>query len=257
MKYILNSFIAILFLNFTFVNQSVSQEHADNPMSFNVYRVYPAISFTKDEFSKAKSIIDINDRFKPEWVKNYVSVEITATKNGKSVNALGKTEVLTQDQIQLINSADLNTEIAVSVMYFPDNNLSHNDVQEERFKFYLDHEVDARYAGEQEEMLQYIKQNAIDKIPKGTFGQYQLSAVTFSVNKKGQIVDVNVLLSAENEAVDKFLYDAVCNMGKWRPAEYTDGTKIKQDYVLLVGDMKSCNTNLINIRAEFGFEEEF
>ena len=257
MKYILNSLIAILFLNFTFVNQSVSQEYTDNPMSYDVYRVYPAISFSKDEFSKAKSIIDINDRFKPEWVKKYVSVKITAMKNGKSVNAFGKTEELTQDQIQLINSADLNTEIAVSVKYFPDNNLSHNDVQEERFNFYLDPEVDAIYSGTKDEMLQNIKKNAIDKIPSDAFGQYQLSAVTFTVNEKGQIVDVNVLLPTESETIDKLLFDAVCNMGQWTPAEYADGTKVKQEYVLTVGNIESRNTNLINISTGNRNDEEF
>jgi len=39
-------------------------------------------------------------------------------------------------------------------------------------------------------------------------------------------------------------------MPKWTPASYSDGTAIEQDYVLMVGNMKSCIVNLLNIRKK-------
>lgn len=256
MKYFQNNLLVFLFFSFVIVNDIAAQAEDVNPMSFDIYRIYPAISFTKEDFNKAKTIIDINDRFKPEWVKKYISVDITAFKHGKSVKASNKNEVLSNEQIDLINSADLDTEIAVSVKYIPDNTLSHNDVQEERFRFRLDPEVDAQYIGDREDMLQYIKQSAVDKIPSDLFGVYHLSAVTFTVEVTGKIVDVAVALSCENEEVNKLLYETVCNIGKWKPAEFANGTKVKQDYVLTVGNIMSCNTNLINIRRGPMYDNE-
>ena len=37
-------------------------------------------------------------------------------------------------------------------------------------------------------------------------------------------------------------------MPSWKPAAYANGMKVKQDFVLTVGDMTSCVVNLLNIR---------
>ena len=37
-------------------------------------------------------------------------------------------------------------------------------------------------------------------------------------------------------------------MPNWAPAQYRDGTRVNQDFVLTVGDMTSCKMNLLNVR---------
>jgi len=252
MKY----FSSLFFSLFVFVHSGLSQSSEANPMSFDVYRIYPALSFPIDTFNKAETIIDVNDRFKPEWVKEYVSVEFTASKSGKTYSATGTNQYITDEQKYLVQHADVNTKILVKVNYYPDNNLSQNDIQEERFAFHIDPENEAQFAGEHSDLLAYFKQKVIDEIPEDLFGLYTLAAVAFTVNAEGDIVDVNIAMPTGDAVVDTLIYDAVCKMDKWKPAQYKDGKRAEQEFAFTVGNMKSCNTNLINIRAGLRYEDE-
>jgi len=37
-------------------------------------------------------------------------------------------------------------------------------------------------------------------------------------------------------------------MANWQPAEYANGLKVRQEFVLTIGDHRSCTINLLNIR---------
>jgi len=256
MKSNLKNIIVFFFILFCFIKVLPAQGFFNDSLSYNIYRVYPAFSCTKEKFNEAKTIVDINNWFKPSWVKEYVSVEVNAFVKGQVKKAIGLNDTFTQDQINLINLADLNSQITVTIKYYPDNTLSVNDEQKEEFKFSIDPEADAKYSDDEQEMLQYLSQNIIDKIPDSTFINYKLAAVAFSVNEQGEIFDIDMLLSSGNESVDKLLYETIYNMQNWIPAQYLNGTKVKQDFVLTVGDMRSCNTNLINIRDYESLLEE-
>ena len=85
---------------------------------------------------------------------------------------------------------------------------------------------------------------------RGVFKQHQLAAVTFVVTEKGEVADAKTFWTSEDEKVDKLLLETICNMPDWQPAAFADGTNSKQEFVLTVGDMKSCVANLLNIRSE-------
>ena len=95
--------------------------------------------------------------------------------------------------------------------------------------------------------------NAIDKIST-SFNKINLAAVKFTINEEGQIVDAHVFQSAyqpsKDEKIDELLLETICNMPSWEPAEYDNGIKVKQEFVLTVGDMESCVVNLLNIRKD-------
>ncbi|MFT4537447.1 MAG: outer membrane biosynthesis protein TonB, partial [Saprospiraceae bacterium] len=80
--------------------------------------------------------------------------------------------------------------------------------------------------------------------------KYQLAAVTFIIDEKGQVQDPNMFLSTEDENIDKLLLETIRNMKNWQPAVYEDGTIIKQELVLTVGDMNSCAINMLNIELD-------
>ena len=101
-------------------------------------------------------------------------------------------------------------------------------------------------------MKQYLLENAIRKIPAGSYTNYDLTAVKFSVSEEGEIIDAHVFgpeyQTSKMEKVDEVILEAIRKMPCWQPAEYANGTKVKQEFVFLVGNMENCMINLLNIR---------
>lgn len=218
-------------------------------MDCQVNQVYPFISITRAQLADANTIADINSKFKPSWVKDYKSIVISAINNGKTVEAKAKDQNLTSAQKNIIQSADAGSVVKVRIKYLPDNNLSKNDVKESNFELSLDPVSTAAFPGGEDKMNSYFQEKILDKISKDIIEIYNLAAVKFTINELGQPIDVKVTHSTEDMKTDEMLYDAVCNMPIWTPAEYTAGQNIKQEFVLSVGDMRSCTSNLLGIRA--------
>ena len=95
---------------------------------------------------------------------------------------------------------------------------------------------------------------AIDKISDNSFKEYDLAVVKFTISTAGEIVDAHVFDSPyqtfKNEKTTELLLKAVRNMPCWTPAAHPDGTPAKQEFVLTVGNMESCVTNLLSIQQD-------
>lgn len=245
MKNIQNKLFILLLVAFAFPYFAATQDNFNNQLACEVDPIYSYISLTKEDLKSVETLTDINKRYEAEWVKEYLSVEVLTVNDGKTRKSVGKNDRLTQEQKNNINNADVNTDISVKVQYLPENNLKNNEPREMGFTFRPIPETEAKYAGDQEALKQYLKKEAIDKIPADIFKRYQLAAVKFSIDEEGQVCDAHVFWSAEDEKVDEILLNVVNNMPQWTPAEYADGTKVKQEFALRVGDMESCVTNLV------------
>ena len=90
----------------------------------------------------------------------------------------------------------------------------------------------------------------MDQIPDGLFTGYDLAAVKFTIDEAGRITDAHVFWPSKDEKTDALLLETICNMPNWKPAAYADGTTVKQEFVLTVGNMENCAIHLLNIRGE-------
>ena len=247
MKNIQNKLIALLFIALVFPHFGTSQDRLLHEPSYEVNQVYPYICITKDELNKAKTLIDLNSRYQATWVKEYISVEIEASHKGKTTKVVSQNDVLSQAQKKLIHTADAGTDISVNVQYMPKNTLKHNEAKEIKFTVAVNPDNQAKYAGGQQQLKQYLKEKAINKIPAGIFKDYKLAAVKFTINEKGQVINAHIFESSKDEKVDELLLNAINQMSNWKPATYANGVKVKQDFVLTVGNHKSCVINLLSI----------
>lgn len=216
--------------------------------SFDIHQVYPPVSITKTQLTSAKRLIDLNDRYTPSWVRTYISVEISTNHKGKIKKAVGKSNILTKAQKKLMNAADIDKEITVKVKYMPENTLKHNDAKEINFTFTIEPKTRASYSAGKQALSKYLSESAVSKIPSDVLKKYDLAAVKFTVNEKGEIVNPHVFQSTKNEKVDKILLETIKKMPKWKPAKYANGLKIKQDFMFTVGNMESCVVNTLGIR---------
>ena len=228
--------------------RSSAQDNLPFELKYEVNRVYPAISISKEELKTANTLVDLNRHYKPSWVKEYESVEIVVSVDGKKRTATSKDHILTQEQKVLMDKVDVGTAITVNIQYLPANNLKNNEVRGMDFKFTVDPEIEAKFVDGSERLQQYLKEQVIDKISASHFKRHQLTAVKFTIDEKGEVINAHVFEAPKNEAIDQILLDAICNMPNWEPATYSNGVKVKQEFAFSVGDMESCVVNLLNIR---------
>lgn len=243
---VLIAFIASLSL----AQPGYSQDDIAAKPAFEVYRVHPYIPMTKEKLTESRTLSALNPHYKPSWVKSFVSVEIMTINKGRLKRAVAKNDILTVEQKSNMNTADPGTEISVRVRYIPKNNLTFNDIKEIHFSFTTDPEKKAEYADGKQQMMEFLKKNAIDKIPDYSFKKYQLAAVKFTIDEEGRVIDPHLFWTSENEKTDALLLETICNMPTWKPAAYANGIKVKQEFVLTVGDMESCVVPLLNIRQD-------
>ena len=245
---------ALVIPQHTFAQELMSEE-----LRFEVRKVDPPLSISQHQIQEAHRLADLNNEaneldlyFKPSWIRSYVSVEIVAIHQGKQRKAVGKNDILTQEQKEIIQHADAGTPIAAHIQYLPENTLSHNDVKSLDFEVNIKPLRDARYPGGQQKMKDYLASNAVDKMPEGIFQPTDFAAVQFTINESGVVVDAKVFESAfqlhPHDKANAILLEAVRQMPSWEPAEFSMGTTISQNYVFVVGNLESCLNNLITYR---------
>lgn len=226
---------------------------AQDNFNVEINRIYPFISMPKDNLSEVQTIGDLNTMYKPSWVKEYISVEVTSIVNGKERKAIGKNETFNAEQKQLMEMTDEGKDISIKIKYLPNNTLSHNDIKEINFVVDVDPKSDAQFSGGQEKLKQYLKKHVIEKISAEHFlalNQWNLAAIKFTVDEEGQIINPDLVWTSKDESIDALLMETIQNMPKWKPAEYANGLKVKQEFAFTVGNHKSCVVNMVNIRRD-------
>src|SRR6186997_3409548 len=76
-------------------------------LSFWVHGKYDRPVY-KEAMNKAKLVSDFVDGYPTNWIDEYVSVEIVATNNGKQMSAVSPNDNLTEEQKNILKSADLS-----------------------------------------------------------------------------------------------------------------------------------------------------
>ena len=221
---------------------------AQNDLKFEINKVLPFISIQENKLDKINSLTDLDKRYPASWVKEYISVEISAYKNGTQTKASGISDVLNQEQKELIRLADRSSDIAVSVMYLPENSLKNNTAKQYDFKVTIMPDKNAIYGEGAEQLIQYLQKNSIVNIEAGSFTGYDLTAIKFTITEQGHITDIQVAMPSKDAKIDEMLVKSISKMPNWKPAEFSTGLKVKQDFVLTVGNMENCMVNTLNIR---------
>jgi hypothetical protein len=76
---------------------------AQNDLAFEVNKVLPFISIQENELADINTLTDLDKRYPASWVDKYISVEISAYKNGVKTKASGISDVLSAAQKALLH----------------------------------------------------------------------------------------------------------------------------------------------------------
>lgn len=249
----MNKFIVILVIAFVAISiipqEGYSQENAKEGIWYDVMRVFSTPTLKRDTLEDARTIVDINKYYKPIWVREFISVEVSTINDGETKIAVGKNDVLTEEQKTNMETADAQSEIFVVVKYMPENTLKNNEPKTFDFSFSVDAESQAVCAKGKDQLIDYIHDQAISQIDSDLFeGKYNIAAVKFAIDIHGQVVDAHIFESSNDKKIDKLLLETICDMPAWAPAKFENGLKTQQEFVLAVGNKESCSMNLLYVK---------
>lgn len=195
-------------------------------------------SSMKDKLNDAKLISDVIPDCPSHWKKtiDIVSVNIMAICHGQIRSSEGTNERLTEEQKNILNKADMGTDISIKLKFKWRDTLSavadHGKIQEmNEYRVTVIPETEAEYPGGYMKLTNYLKENIMNTI-SATYPTNQLPWVTaiFTVNEEGEIVDAKISKPSKDPEVDKTVLDAISKMPKWKPAENSKGIKVKQEF---------------------------
>jgi TonB family protein len=176
------------------------------------------------------------------YIFDYISVEIAATGNGKTLTSLGTSDALTSAQKSILNEADMGTDIRIKIKFrFKNESTGKPDytanIEEGEYTVTVVPEAEAEYPGGFRQFSQYLTDNVFTKISesKNTIEKIQQAVLKFTVDEAGQIVDARIFRTSTDTKIDDLLLDAMNKMPKWSPAEDTKGIKVRQEFNIALG----------------------
>jgi TonB family protein len=184
-----------------------------------------------EKLRSAKSMSDIMVSYPVLWITSYVSVELSATCDGKVIKSISKNEVLTEEQKNIVAKADLGSDVIIEMIYTYKNGVTNiNETSKMHYVATVVPDVEAEYISGAEALKQYFKEKAVDVISVENPKQVVKALVKFTVNEEGEISEVKIARTSGDESIDKLLVDTINKMPKWKPATNANGTKVKQGF---------------------------
>jgi TonB family protein len=194
-----------------------------------------------ETLTKAVSISDIIPYYPVNWISGYVSTELSVTGDGKEKIASGQDDLLSAEQKRILKKVDPGTEIVIKIIYNYNNPVNGNiETGNMNYSATVVPETEAGYTGGHEQMTQYLKENAMDKIPDSAFKQLQPVVVRFTVNEEGEIANAEISRESGDPQIDRLLLDVINNMPKWSPAQDSGGKRVRQEFEFSVSSGGGC-----------------
>lgn len=190
----------------------------------------------KDQLEKAKVISDIILGYPKSWILGYVSVNISGTCNGKTISANGTNDKLSKAQQNILNNADLNCNINITIEYKCKNAITGEpEISHMNYKTTYSPDIEAQFVNTSNTMMDYLNDNIIAKIPEDISKQLKSAVVNFTINEDGKIDNAKISRTSGDASTDNLLLEALNNMPSWKPAENANGVKVKQNFEFILG----------------------
>ncbi len=219
-----NSILTLVLLHFALF--SFSQE-----LGFGILPYSRTIK--KEKVPEVKVLSDINPRFPASWMREYVSVNLSVIQNGHVLTAEGTGFELNKAQQQILKMGETGADISVAIKYYPNNNLP-KEVKDMDFTFTIAPDIDATFQGGKAQIQQYLKENAIDRLPEMSNTELHQAKVSFNIAQNGDVTNAQVLERSHSEKIDELLLTTIKNMPKWIPAKNANGTDVSQSFEFVV-----------------------
>lgn len=236
MKKIIFTISVVIFLSgFSGYSQNNFTTNFTGNINYEVFGPYKR-AVKKTQFNDANLISDVVAGYPVNWISSYISVEIVGTCAGKVIVAASLNEKLTIEQKNILKTIDLASDIVINIKYnYKDpinNTIEKNKIHVEMT---IVPETEAEFIGGQKQLIQFLKENSLSKLPIKKSNDFRGAVIRFTVNEDGEIVNPKTVQSWGDLKVDQMLLELMIKMPRWNPALDFNGVKVKQDFKLSVG----------------------
>jgi hypothetical protein len=218
-----------------------------NDIKFDIKKTFVPFTISKSDLNVAVTVKDLRPIYNPAWIREFISVTVSATINGTKKQSISKSDKLSKEQLSIMNMADVQSPISLVIKYIPENTLVNNSEKEIDYTFIVSPEKEAQFNGGKKEMELYLKEKIINKLTTENFDNQTFASVVFEVNTLGEIINAKLSNSSKNENTDQILLESIQSMPNWTPAEYKNGKKEIQKFAFILGNMESCAINLLEL----------
>jgi TonB family protein len=207
---------------------------------FNVSGMYNR-RIKKADLQNIKTMADIQKDYPKNWVSDYKYVIVSGTVNGKYKVAASENDVLNQSQKDIIQKADLGTDLEFEVKY-----LNVNAVTEKKVVMHMNYtltlvpDTEAEFKDGMGGLTKYILENAVNNIPRNKQENLGNGLINFVVDETGSVSDVTLKITSGDADIDEMLLKTIANMPAWTPAKDGSGKQVKQYFQFSVGNQNGC-----------------
>ncbi len=206
------------------------------------YRVSSRFVYSKDknELAAATSLRDLIEVRSMQQIQNYWNIEMCqfdedGTRRGI---AKGESDFLTSEQKELLTSLDYTSDLFIVGDYM--RKFNSGIVAEDTLVYVLSVSPTtwAEYAGGQEALVSYLKENTYNEVNNLRGEQLQSGMIEFVVTKDGSVEQVDLLSTSGYSSIDqKFVQLIEAMPAKWEPAKNDQGENVHQKMVFFFGLM--------------------
>ncbi len=195
----------------------------------------------KEQLRQVHTLKDINPGYPASWISEYLEVEIAVVANDDTEQRVaGPNDILSDDQLDLIQSAEVGTDITVDVKYKQKDGMNDLTTKNMNFTYTVVPDKEAKYDGGHDAMVSYLQQSASAQKSLEALKEVELLVVKFTIDETGKTTDILVTQSTEEKDIDNIFIKTLENMPDWSPASNADGTKVAQTFELNIGNMIGC-----------------
>lgn len=202
-----------------------------------------AKSIPQAQLQAATTLTDINPGFPASFIAadDYITVEVKTTCSDSHKSATSKGHSLTTEQKEILQCADLDSDVNM-VVHYNSTNVVTQEIEKRKLDFSIKvaPEKQAAYVGGYDALQAYMQTNVLDQFKNQNLTDPGTATVKFLVDKNGKVTEVEAVETTGYFHIDVLIIQALQNMPLWQPAQNIKGETLEQEFQMSVGDMWGC-----------------
>ncbi len=208
-------------INLDFLDDRTTKER---PYFHNI-RPYNRKVLRYSELQGVDSLNTFIPHYPTQWIASYNQVTISKITQSDSITLITKNNLLTANDRSFLASFNVGDRLEVIINYQTENAITGELYDAEmNYTVVVFPDYDAMPIGDFISLRNQL-QDEFPELPS------EDAAISFVINENGEIEQLNVLESFQDESLTQQVKKRLSRLPKWTPAELGNGTKVAQRFV--------------------------
>lgn len=188
-------------------------------------------SIGQEELENCNRIEDIIHDYPTNWIDNYEKVIMS---NELSL-VEGPNNIFGENQKKWLQDLKVNDQLQFQILFYNTNSVTEEvTLDTMRISYHVVPTEEATYPGGMENFIRDLQANS-PQILVDFLANTPMVHLNFTVNKNGEVENINFKDSSGDKEVDQVLIDLLSKSKKWNPAKDRNGNSISQQLTLTYG----------------------